>query len=187
MDDELVASKDRNNQRKTVTDQKRGSEGPVYDAVVDASENKMYGARLRAKGESEIDNIKNLLGTLPDLVSNEQSVKTKFDRGYGKLSMIQIPAERNYDVLTVAAASGSKHCFLTQEEVDKKVKELRSKGKEDKLINAMLSAISPFILPDNNAMGSLVRMAKRTVTLESDKSCVLYAIAIHETQDPKKC
>ena len=120
-------------------------------------------------------------------MSNEQSVKTKFDRGYCKLYMIKIPAEKNYDVLTVAAASGSKHCFLTQEEVDKTVKESRSKGKEDKLINAMLSAISPFILLDNNAMRSLVRMAKRTVTLDSDKSCVLYAIAVHETQDPKKC
>ena len=42
VDDELVASKDRDNKRKTVTDRKRGSEGPVYDAVVDASDNKIY-------------------------------------------------------------------------------------------------------------------------------------------------
>ena len=186
IDDELVASKDRTIERKTVTDRKRGSEGPVYDGAVDACDNKMYAARLRAKGESEVENMEQLMSTLPDVLTSEQSVKAKFDRGYGKLTMIELTATKGYGILTVAAAAGSKHCFLTQEEVDTKVAELRRKGKSEELINHALDKIKPFILPNENDMGTVMRMAKRTMELDSGKTITLYAVAVHETQDPKK-
>ena len=40
--------------------------------------------------------------------------------------------------------------------------------------------------PTEDDMGTVMRMAKRTMELDSGKTITLYAVAVHETQDPKK-
>ena len=108
-DDELIASRSRDVERKTLSTRKRGKEGPVVDCVADSADNKVFGVRIRAKGESDLDNLTKLMDTLPDMVSNEQSLDSHIYRGYGKNPVIEKIGEKKYSVLTMAAAMGM--CF----------------------------------------------------------------------------
>ena len=80
---------------------------------------------------------------------------------------------------------GSRHCFLTKDEVDKKVKEWQKSGKEANWIKERVDAVRDFILPDVEDMGTLVKIAKRKYTLANGHEIELYAIAVHEVFDPK--
>ena len=80
---------------------------------------------------------------------------------------------------------GSRHSFLTKDEVDKKVKEWQKSGKEANWIEQRVNAVRDFILPDVEDMGTVVKIAKRRYKLENGHEIDLYAIAVHEVFDPK--
>ena len=60
VDDELISSWTKDVERKTLSCRKRGKEGPVADCVADLSNNKVFGTRLCAKGESDLNNMQQL-------------------------------------------------------------------------------------------------------------------------------
>ena len=64
VDDELVASRAGDVEPKTVSQRKTGKEGPVADCMADSLVGTLLGVRLRVKGESQRDNMKELLGTV---------------------------------------------------------------------------------------------------------------------------
>ena len=118
-DDELMASRAKDVEKKTLSNRKTGKEGPVADCVADAADGKLFGMKLREPGKSEHENIDAVMDRMPNLTHVEHSMTSNFDRGYGKkLAMILAQLIKGYDILTVAAASGSKHCFITREEVN---------------------------------------------------------------------
>ena len=186
LDDELYASKSRSDvEMKTISDRKTGGEGPVGNMVADSSDSKVYAVRLRMKGETEVDNVEKTIDQLPDLISNTHSIDSHIDRGYGKKKMIEILAKKGFNVLTMAAAAGSRHAWLTKDEVDAQVKKWVSKGKSTAWINDRVNAIKDFILPSDAHMGTFVKIAKRKMSLDNGKEISLYAIAIHDCHDRK--
>ena len=167
VDDELIASQAKDIKRKTLSCRKRGKKGPVADCVADLSNNKVFGTRLRAKEESDLDNMQQLLDLMPDLLTNKQSVDSHINRGYGKRKVIELLAKKKYKVLMMAATSGSRHYFITKDEVDSKVKDWEKSDKTPAWIEERVSTVHDYILPNDNAMGTLVKIAKRTYDLDN--------------------
>jgi len=71
VDDELVGSRAKDVELKSLSNRKAGKEGPVADCVSDSLTSVLLGMRLRVKGESQSDNVKQLLRTLPPLDVND--------------------------------------------------------------------------------------------------------------------
>lgn len=65
VDDELVASRAKDVEVKTVSPRKSGKDGPVSDCLSDSSTGVLFGLRLRVKGESRQENVEALLQTMP--------------------------------------------------------------------------------------------------------------------------
>jgi len=120
VDDELVASRAKDVELKSLSNRKAGKEGPVSDCVSDSLTSVLCGMRLRVKGESQTENVKELLRTLPPLGAND-NVRLCFDRGYGKMPFIEETSAFKFNVTTVAATVGSRHPFITEEECDRLV------------------------------------------------------------------
>ena len=116
LDDELIASKGEDVESKLLSDRKSGKEGPTTDVVSDSFFQIIFGMRLRTIGESQIDNVEKLLDTLPPIgVDFRESMNGPImacDRGYGKLSFINLLIQRNYKVITIANTVGSEHPFI---------------------------------------------------------------------------
>ena len=131
-DDELLASRAKDVEKKTLSQRKTGKEGPVSDCVADSADGKLFGMKLRESGKSEHQNMMDLLDRLPKLThaGQQRTVHTHFDRGYGKLALIIILLTRGFTILTVASTLGSRHPFITQEEVNSKIAAWHNKGKD---------------------------------------------------------
>ena len=116
LDDELMASKGEDVESKLLSDRKSGKEGPTTDVVSDSFFQIIFGMRLRTIGKSQIDNVEKLLDTLPPIgVDFRESMNGPImacDRGYGKLSFINLLIQRNYKVITIANTVGSEHPFI---------------------------------------------------------------------------
>ena len=50
----------------------------------------MYAMRLRLPGESDTNNLTELINSLPKLNKKEDNVPISFDRGYGKMSIFNM-------------------------------------------------------------------------------------------------
>jgi hypothetical protein len=103
---------------KLLSDRKSGKEGPATDVISDGFFQIILGMRLRTFGESQLVNVANLLDTMPaigvDFRASMNGPIIAFDRGYGKVSFINLLMERNYKVITIANAVGSEHPLLVQ-------------------------------------------------------------------------
>ena len=86
LDDELIGSRAQDVEKKTLSDRKADKEGPVADCLVDSLASIVYGFGLRISGESEQDNIQNLLGRLGDTFTSsiQQHIYCKGKGGLDK-------------------------------------------------------------------------------------------------------
>eukprot|EP00956_Cyclotella_meneghiniana_P032366 scaffold88613_cov67-Cyclotella_meneghiniana.AAC.1 len=112
LDDELVGSRASDVECQNHSDRKAGKDGPVADGIADSHLGINYGFRLRLSGESTIQNIQQLLERLPTLTSETHNVEIKFDRGYGKVTILLTVGIKGYSMRTVACEIGSKHPFI---------------------------------------------------------------------------
>ena len=115
VDDELISSRAMDVEVKTISNRKTGKEGPVSDCVSCSLLDIMYGMRLRTSSISQKDNVMDLIGNLPVV---HQNVNVTFDRGYGKRDVIDGITARGFNVTTFAAAMGSRHPFLSENDVN---------------------------------------------------------------------
>ena len=121
-------------EKKTLCGRKRGKDGPVADSAACSATSVLYGMRIRARGETEQENVDKLLNTLPTLTHAVDSIDNHFDRGYGKLSNIKKNASKGYGGFTMSAEVGSGNPFTTQDKVDVQMKKWRDKGKSESWI-----------------------------------------------------
>ena len=64
IDDEFISSRARDVETKVLSNRKTGKKGPVSDCVACSFTSIMYGLRLRVKGETQEDNVQNLIQSL---------------------------------------------------------------------------------------------------------------------------
>ena len=62
---------------------------------------------------------------VPNCTHHDDSIGAFYYRGYGKKSAMEKTPSKGYNLHTVAAMSGSRHPWLTMDEVDKKIGDWR--------------------------------------------------------------
>ena len=81
VDDELESSRAKDVEKKTVSARKTGKDGPVSDCLAEALVGVLLGMRLRASGESQRENVKKLIDTVPPITQALHQPSMKIDRG----------------------------------------------------------------------------------------------------------
>ena len=89
-----MASRASDNERKIVTDRKRGKEGTKANVYADANDGKLYAMSICCPGEAEMTNLEELVQRMPDVSNNRYHATNYFDRGYGKQPQIEAQAKR---------------------------------------------------------------------------------------------
>jgi len=111
-DDELIASKAKDVELRTLSDRKTGGEGPTVDCLCDSFFHFVISMQLRTKDDSQLENCVKVLEGLPEVEPNANSPDGPiivFDRGYGKKKMVDVVQSKNFKLITVAATVGSEH------------------------------------------------------------------------------
>ena len=128
IDDELIGSRAKDVENKSVSNRKAGKEGPTADCIACSFTSIMYGVRLRVRGEKMVENIHALVDTLPRITTSDANVRLSFDRGYGTMKFIEETTSKNYKISTIATTVGSRHPFLPKTEMEKFIKTCLDKG-----------------------------------------------------------
>ena len=109
-DDELVGSRANDVEQKGLSDRKAAKEGPVANCVSCSLTSILFGMRLRVKGETESNNMNELLKTLPLKTENATSHNSRtclhMDQGYGKVKNVKVVDSHGYNVSAFAASRG---------------------------------------------------------------------------------
>ena len=74
--------------------------------------------RLRITGESQRENVKKLLGTVPPIIPTGYEPAMKMDRGYGIEQQIVKPHVAQFEIMTICSMFGSWQPFVSQHSVD---------------------------------------------------------------------
>ena len=184
LDDELLGSRAKDVETKTLSHRKAGKEGPVFDAVACSHTSAVLGVRLRVRGCSELDNITELLSVFPTIRSVHQSVGIKFDRGYGKRKTLGIVGEKGYRMSTVVSTVGSGHPFISYEVAEAYKEELTKKKDKDKA--AKVALFNEFVLDGNDLCGPQIWVAKSQIKVgDNDRQIPMYGTAIRYVHDKK--
>ena len=182
IDDELVASRANDVEAKMLTNRKKGKEGSVSDCIACSLTNVFYGMRLRTKGVTQFDNVRYLLDRMGDFGGTGGSVaEVACDRGYGKMTFVEEVCQRQLGIKTVANTVGSRHPYILNDEVQKKVSEWRRKGVSSADIERRIDLVSEWIVDSDEMLGAGIRIAKRNVG-----GYELHAVAVRDIFDRNK-
>ena len=164
LDDELVSSRANDVESKTLSNRKAGKEGPVSDCIACSLTSMMYGMRLQTKADNQVENVAKLLKTLniPTNANHDHKMLCACDRGYGKMTFIEKILSQGMDCITLATTLGSRHPFLTSEEVRTFDDSLSPVEKEQ--LEPQLQQIRKWIVDagtEGSIGGSAVRVARK--------------------------
>ena len=174
VDDELISSRASDVETKTLSNHRTGGEGPVVDAISCAQSSVMYGMRLRVKGESQEANVSSLLEGIPRITTPEKHLQVSFDCGYGKMSFVDQVTRRGYSIWTTAAAIGSCHPFIAEQDIESKKKTWASQGVAQAEINNRVGLVKEWIVDNNSMLGAEARIA--TMGLSGGRKIVATSI-----------
>jgi hypothetical protein len=200
VDDEMEGSKARDVETKVVSDRKAEGEGPTCDCLCDCYFQIVLGMRLKTVADSQVDNVRKVLDTLPSADDNTHSLLGPIfvcDRGYGKKSIISLLSERNYKVLTIASKIGSDHPMVGSTVVqmylekinlstlcshDQAPSELSSDyGVLQSNVDEFLEAVEPFTISDDPA----ILLGPEVVVAEHCCLPTFYAYCCRDIYDKK--
>ena len=188
VDDELIGSRAQDVELKSLSYRKADKEGPVADCVADSILGIMFGSRLRIRSEPEKINVEKLLErSMPRITSNLHNIRLHCDRGYGKMAFVMLICRLGFNLSTIANSYGSRHPFITTEEVEKanlakKWSKLQPPPSEQEKADA-LNSFKPFVLPATQYFGPAVNVATKELELEGGKKTKLMATAVHDVFD----
>jgi hypothetical protein len=186
LDDELISLKAVDIEVKTLSSRKSGKEGSTVDVLCDSFFQLIVGMRLQTSSETQEENVKQLLSTLPRTNNSYDSPHGPIlacDRGYGKLSLIKFFMEQNFKVITVCAAVGSGHPIVTESEVNKVMECRQNQGKCDSNNNISQQLVNWLIKDDESILrGPEIKIASCNTVGEK----TLHAIAYRDIFDKKK-
>ena len=107
IDDELIGSRAKDVESKSLSHRKAGKEGPTSDAIACSFTSVLFGVRLRVRGETLENNVHNLIDTLPKITSEDENIRLTFDRGYGTMRFISKAVEKKFNISTIGTTIGS--------------------------------------------------------------------------------
>ena len=84
IDDKLIVSRENDVETKKVSNHKSRKEGLFNDCVACSFTSFPLGFCLKVKGESQEENVEDLISTLPSITHGNVNTRLKFDRDYGK-------------------------------------------------------------------------------------------------------
>jgi hypothetical protein len=183
LDDELIGSRAGDAESRNHSQRKAGKDGPVVDAIADSHAAVVMGMRLRLSGESGYENIEKLTERLPHVTSLQRDISLKFDRGYGKLKMLQNVGPKGYNMSTIASESGSHHPFIEHEHAEKYIEQC--KAKKDPDLERKIELFKDFVLDGSELGGAQVAYATKEVKLDNGSKLKVYAISIRDVFDKK--
>ena len=181
VDDELIPSRASDVERKAVTNRKAGKEGPVADCIACSQTSVIFGMRLRVQGDTEEHNVSELLKSLPSFEDSGSNATITFDRGYGKMNFVRSVSALGANVLTIAATIGSRHPFITDEEIQDYQKKQLAKKVPLATVSQRLKPVEDWVVSSTEKLGSEARVAKKV--LENGKT--LYATVVRDVFDRK--
>ena len=181
VDDELIPSRAGDVERKAVTNRKAGKEGPVADCIACSQTSVIFGMRLRVQGDKEEQNVSELLKCLPSSEGLQRKMTITFDRGYGKMNFVKSVSALGANVLTIAATVGSRHPFITDEEIKEFQKKQSAKNVSSATVTRKLKLIEDWVVSATEKLGAEARVAKKN--LEDGK--MLYATVVRDVFDRK--
>ncbi len=181
VDDELIPSRASDVERKAVTNRKAGKEGPVADCIACSQTSAIFGVRLRVQGETEEHNVSELLKCLPPFEGPGNNATITFDRGYGKMNFVEAVSALGANVLTIAATVGSRHPFITDEEVKECRKKQTAKTVPSATVSLRLNPVEDWTVSSTAKLGAEARVDKKV--LENGKS--LHASVVRYVFDRK--
>ena len=111
VDDELVSSRAGDVEAKAFSNRKSGKDGPVSDAMADSMICLLLGMRLRVTGETQRDNVAELLKTAPAVTDQSHHPKFATDRGYTNEAMITENGLDRFDVTAICNAAARNPFF----------------------------------------------------------------------------
>ena len=100
-----------------------------------------------------------MIDTISKVTGIHEKVSLMFDRGYGKLSFMKSIAEKNFEVTTL----GSRHPFLSKEEISKVKKNWERKKADTGEIEVRINLYNNWVTRDQEKLGSGIRFAVRGV------------------------
>ena len=101
LDDELVASRGKDVECKTISQRKTRKEGPVADCLADSQIGILYGTRLRVTGEPQKDNVTELMKTVPPITQAGHHPGFASDRGYIEEKLIADPTVAQFESIGI--------------------------------------------------------------------------------------
>ena len=111
IDDELVASRAGDVEAKAYTMRKAGKDGPIADAMADSMICLLLGMRLRVTGESQRDNVTELLKTAPVVTDQTHHPRFTTDRGYTSEVMVADTSLEPFDVTAICNSAARNPFF----------------------------------------------------------------------------
>jgi hypothetical protein len=103
-DDEMIGTKAKDVEVRSLSDCKTAGEGCTVDVVCDAHFQFVLGMRLRIVVTNMVQNMEKLLDRLPDPEPNTNSITGPIivmNRGFGKMDRIEIVVKKNLKLITV--------------------------------------------------------------------------------------
>ena len=89
VDNDLIVSKSDDEELKCFSERKQVKEGHVADCITYSLTNIHLVIRLHLKGDTQENNVIQMMVNLPSIVKPSHSVTVSFDRGYGKFDFLQ--------------------------------------------------------------------------------------------------
>ena len=123
---------------KCVSERKQGKEGSVVNCIACSLTSITLGMRLRLKGDTQENNVIQIMANLPSIGKPSHSTTVSFDRGYGKFKFLQNISKLNYNVIKIAPTFGYHHPFVLQSKVDIYCTKWQKKGLTENQIEKMI-------------------------------------------------
>jgi len=197
IDDEMFESRAKDVENKHVSSRKSAKEGPKADCLSDTSVATLFGMRLQCAGEKQIDNVQQLLKRVPPITHANHHPKMRFDRGYGKESFVADPHLEGFDSLTICNGSGSRNCFITQDEMDEQEKKWRAKDifwieeidnetdKKKKTFdiekyNQCKDVFNDYIFDSGDKLGAEVRVATKDIDKDDGSKLTISSFIVRQ-------
>jgi len=167
-DDELLASKATDVELRTLSDRKAGGEGSTIDCICDAFLQVVVGMRLRTNADTQLQNLEKLTERLPNIEINTGSHLGPImvmDRGFGKLSILNALAKKNFKILTIAAVVGSEHPIVPSSSVHQFSEKISNAGGSQAEMDQLYQRMNPWTISDDNSTEdrSLAAIAVRDI------------------------
>jgi len=114
----------------------------------------VVGMWLRTNADTQLQNLEKLTERLPNIEINTGSHLGPImvmDRGFGKLSILNALAKKNFKILTIAAVAGSDHPIVPSSSVHQFSEKISSAGGSEAEMDQLYQRMNPWTISDDKS------------------------------------